>query len=596
MSERKRRRLGHLLGRLLGGIVLPVQFLLWGLARLAFGLRQKRRLRPHTWPLLELEGQVLEQVEKSRLAKIARSLLGLEDQSQVVLSEVRDLVQTLSESRCGGLIVTLGPLDCGWSQAAELRGFLRRLTERHKPVLLLIRSFAGNREMLIASGASKVYALPASHIGAVGASSTALFFQETLERAGISIEASSAGRYKSAIEPFTRTERSEADREQTQAIIEQLDQALIEAVAESRKVGLEGATDLIDAAPYTGSQAKAAGWIDDALDEETLAGVAQEMGGSDKSIQMPPASRFLGVESPPKAFAAWGSRKRVGIVEVRGAILESESPFAYLDDQAVSRVVVRDLRAALSDDDIGAVVLYVSSRGGGVAASDQIYGAVRRLNESKPVIACFGDVAASGGYYVGCGARAIVASPLTITGSIGVFQTLPTIQELAGRLSLRHDTLGNRRHSSIYSALRPQTEEERAHTKAQVTALYGSFVRLVASARDKPEEEIQTVAEGRVWTGRDALHGGLVDGLGGMEEAIERAQEAAGGRFHTEPELVHTSKSKPLPGPAQTSEAALAMASLIFGTSVCQDVARELLAVLGTTRGGLAAYAALAWD
>jgi protease-4 len=252
---------------------------------------------------------------------------------------------------------------------------------------------------------------------------------------------------------------------------------------------------------------------------------------------------------------------------------------------AVEAAVVADLRAALADPHIGAVILHVNSRGGSVTASDGIYAAVRRLNQEKPVIACFGEVAASGGYYVACGARAIVASPLTVTGSIGVFAMFPTWPGLTERLSIQHDVIKNRSHAALYDPWGGFDDEARALADREVGAMYEDFLNLVATARHKTRDEIHAVAEGRVWIGADALRVGLVDGLGGMTEASERARKAYGKPLADEMVLVKARghETRPLPfRPEKAAQLALPLEWLEAwsGPDASLDVLQELASLL----------------
>jgi len=221
--------------------------------------------------------------------------------------------------------------------------------------------------------------------------------------------------------------------------------------------------------------------------------------------------------------------------------------------------VVDDLRAALADKSVGAVVLHVNSRGGSVTASEAIWAAVRRVDKDKPVIACFGDVAASGGYYVACGARNIVAAPLTVTGSIGVFGMLPTWPELAARFGVGHDVIKNFDNAALYDPWGGLDARALAHVQREVEGMYEDFVGKVSDARRLPVETVKAVAEGRVWMGTAAREHHLVDGLGGITEAIDRAKSEAGGRFEADPVLVHSLRSRPRPAPfeAKTEKASL---------------------------------------
>ena len=211
--------------------------------------------------------------------------------------------------------------------------------------------------------------------------------------------------------------------------------------------------------------------------------------------------------------------------------------------------MVADLRAALRDPKVASVVLYVDSRGGSVTASDAIWAAVKRLDAEKPVIACFGDVSASGGYYVGCGARSIVCSPLTVTGSIGVFSVLPTWPELAKRFDVGHDVIKNLDNADVYNPWAGFDDARRAHAQKEVELMYEIFLERVSAARAMSRDAAHEVAQGRVWMGKDAHAVGLIDGLGGFSEALERARMAAKGKVAERPQLVKAKRPQSRPNP-----------------------------------------------
>jgi signal peptide peptidase SppA len=287
-------------------------------------------------------------------------------------------------------------------------------------------------------------------------------------------------------------------------------------------------------------------------------------------------------------------KKAVGVVEVHGAIVEQATMYgSYLDRLAVQKSVVSDLRAALEEPRIGAVVLHVDSRGGSVTASDAIYSAVQRLNREKPVIACFGDVSASGGYYVACGARAIVCSPLTLTGSIGVFAMYPTWPELGRRYGVGHDVIKNHAHAALYDPWTDMPAEAREHAEREVEAMYETFLALVAGARGRTRDQIHEVAQGRVWSGSAAHAAGLIDGLGGMPEAIERAKEGAPDlSFAEDPVIVRARGTLDRPdAPKKEDPLPSSLAPLLLARTTEGTLLRELIALLLTTSRGIPAVA-----
>jgi protease IV len=576
--------------RLLSAIFWPIRFLIRLLFRPLRLRAKKRALREHGWIELHLEGAIHEFRPVPKLPPFVRRFLRREDEPRVVMSRLRKLVDELSiDPFAKGALVRIGFLGGGWASAAQIRAELDRLKQAGKTVVVHITSHAGNREMYVASAGTHLLMTPSGAIASVGASSSTLFVKDTLEKIGVKVEVASKGRYKSAPEQFTQNRRTPADLEQAKAIIDEVDRELVQAIASGRGISEADAETLIGRAPVLGTRAKEYGYCDRLARDEDLPEALKEITGAEKPPKMVGGGGYLELRDVSPLIER--KKKYVGIVEVHGAIADRGSPYApYFGHLAVQKAVVNDLRAALEDREIGAVVLHVDSRGGSVTASDAIYSAVRRLNREKPVIACFGDVAASGGYYVACGARAIVCSPMTITGSIGVFAMLPTWPELGRWLGVYHDVIKNHPNAALYDPWNPISEHARAHAQGEVDLMYESFLEIVAEARKKTRDEIATLAEGRVWTGRAAEKNQLVDGLGGIEEAIRRAKDAAGGKFADDPVLVRSRRPHARPDPFAPKDGEDELAPEVQRATV---LVRELagLALTSTAPLRIVAYA-----
>jgi protease IV len=524
--------------RLLRKLVAPILFLLALLWRPLRARSRRKALQKYGWLELQLEGEVVEVRHPPRIHPLVQRILRREEPIKVVLSRLRKFTEEVTDDpHAKGVLVRLGMLAGGWASAAEIRSLLARIRDAKKEVVIHLINHVGNKELMIASAGTKILMTPSGMFAAVGTAVPGLFLKEALEKIGVKIEVAGAGRFKSAPERFTRTDRSSFDREQTQALIDEFDDALLAAVTEGRVLERDAAVKMLDRAPIIGSQAKASGFVDAVARDEDLGEFIKDLEETDEAPVLVGAGTYLALRHMPPIVRT--RKKSVGIIEVHGPIVDAAPGMPqYPDRLAVDRAVVADLRGALEDSSIDAVVLHVDSRGGSVTASDAIYSAVQRLDKEKPVVACFGDVSASGGYYVACGARSIVASPLTITGSIGVFAMLPTWPKLTEMLRVGHDVIKNRRNADLYDPWSGLDDEDRSHAQEGVAAMYDAFISLVATARGLTKEEVHAVAEGRVWTGKAARSHRLLDGLGGMEEAIDRAKDAAGGRFHKDPVLI----------------------------------------------------------
>lgn len=555
--------------RLLSILFAPLSFFFRLLGRPLRLRARSRALKKGGWTELWLEGEVKEERTEPKLPAWIRRRLGREDEPRVALSRLRLFVDLfLEDSKSKGVLVRVGHLGGGWAAADAIREQLLRLRDADKHVIAYLADGASNRSYLVASAASRLVAPPTVTLAPVGAAASTLFMKDALQHAGVHFEVASAGRYKSAPEALTRTSRSEFDFEQTKALVDAVDGALVSAVAQSRGVDAEAAAALIDQTPLVATRAVEAGLIDDVARDEVLLTHVKALDGADEAPTLVGAGAYVGLRDLPSLIRR--KYKRVGVVKVHGAIVERAGPYAGLMGHvALEKSVVADLRAALADKRIGAVILHVDSRGGGVVASDAIYSAVARVNEEKPVIACFADVAASGGYYVACGASKITASPLTVTGSIGVFSMIPNASALADRFDLHQDVVKNRSNADLYNLFRPRSEDEQAHADREVKAMYDSFVALVAEARNMTVEQVDEVAQGRVWTGTEAHARGLLDGLGGMKEAVVWAKEAAGGTFHRDPVGV-SAKRRPMPRPKPFEPKALLAA---FAPSMLVEMA-----------------------
>ena len=409
---------------------------------LLWPLRQFLRrniLKSSGWVELRLAGDLLEIPPKLSFQELlTKQMLGKADQPKVVLTELRTLVDELIEDKhAQGILIRLGTINGGWAMANAVRLQLMRCRQAQKKVVIHIERTAGNIEMLIASAADHLLAPPNAWLMAGGASLGGLFFKDLFSRLGIKIEVASVGKYKSAPDALTRSSRSEADLEQTKAIVDALDQTLSEALTAGRKLDPDNLKSILDKGLMVGRTAAEVGLIDAVAHNEDLREELKKFEQIDRKSAPVESQRYIKTrQGPSRLFPR--KQARVGVVRIHGAIVD-EAPSqgaGSIQDLAVEKQVVADLRSALNNPKIASVVVLIESRGGSVTASDAIWAAIKRLDVEKPVVACFSNVAASGGYYVACGARNIVCSPQTLTGSIGVFSIIPTWPELVQRLSI----------------------------------------------------------------------------------------------------------------------------------------------------------------
>jgi protease-4 len=333
-----------------------------------------------------------------------------------------------------------------------------------------------------------------------------------LARLGVVPEILARGRYKSAGESLVRDSMSAPQREQLEALVGGFHDALVDAISTGRGKDSALAHAAVDGAPYLGAEAVGAGLADAALhDDEALARVLPEGKGA-----LVPAARYLARRS-----ARLGPVRRpdvLGVVTVHGAIVQAGSaPWMRASDDHV----ISALRAARESKRVQGVVLHIDSPGGSALASDRMHHELLRLAKAKPLVACMANVAASGGYYVAAAAHAIVAQPTTITGSIGVVSARLAVDPLLSRLGVTTEVVARGAHAGLLHPTRQLTPEEREVADRELAQVYRAFIAVVAEGRKKTVEEVEALAQGRVWSGADAHARGLVDELGGFDRALE---------------------------------------------------------------------------
>lgn len=434
---------------------------------------------------------------------------------------LRALVESLdrgaTDPKIKGAIIEVGGLsDSGWGKVQELRDAIARFRKSGKPAYAYIE-FCGNREYYLATACSKVYAVPSSLILVSGLAAEVTFFRRTLDKLGVQAEFEGVGKYKNAPNQFTEDSFTEPHREQTEALVDSLYGQYVAAIAHSRNKTPQQVRALVDQGPYDGHSALAAGLVDELIyrdDLETRIKHADHMTPG-RYVR---ASRTFGFDG----------RAKVALVYAVGEIVSGKSGSGPWSGGLVgSDTLARVIREARNDEQVRAIVLRVDSPGGSGTASDVIWREVGLARKVKPVVVSMGDVAASGGYYIAMNGDAIVAEPGTITGSIGVFSGKFNLRGLYDKVGLTKEIVARGRNATIFSDYQPWSAEEKARMRSLMTSFYGEFVSKAAAGRKKTVEEIDRVAQGRVWTGAEALKVGLVDRLGGLDVALALAREKA---------------------------------------------------------------------
>jgi protease-4 len=405
--------------------------------------------------------------------------------------------------------------DSGFGKVQELRDAIGRFRKSGKPAYAHLE-FAGNREYYLATACSRIYAVPTAILDVSGLAAEVTFFKGTLDKIGMQAQFEGVGKYKNAPNQFTETGFTGPHREQTEALLDSLFGQYVGAIAASRDKTEAQVRALVDDGPYDGARALAAGLVDGLVYEDEL---GDRLGAAERVTagRYVKGSRGFGLDGRPK----------LALIYAVGTIVSGESQSGFGGDFAGSDTVARAIRQARKDASVRAIVLRIDSPGGSGTASDVMWREVTLARKVKPVIMSMGDTAASGGYYLAMGGDAIVAQPGTITGSIGVFGGKLSMRGLYDKVGLTKEIVTRGKNAALFSSYRAWSDEERQSFRAIMTSFYEEFVQKAASGRGKTYEEIHAVAQGRVWTGAEALEVGLVDRLGGLDVAVTLAKERA---------------------------------------------------------------------
>ena len=452
------------------------------------------------------------------------SLLGLSAGGPTV--GLWDAVQAIEAAAAdpGIKYILLRPDGASASVSAleELRAALAEFRQSGKAVVSYTEN-PSNGSYYLASVSDKIY-MTSYHGGnptLVGVSSQMLFLKDLLDKVGVNVQLIRHGKYKSAGEMFVRNAPSDENREQYQVMVNSLWKSISGAVAKSRDITEEQFNDLVDNLKLSFPEDFLQyGLVDELLDHEGLVNKACSLAQVEKveDLHLVPLSDYVSA----KVFNLPG-RENVAILFANGEIVDGTD-----NANVSSDLFVAQIDKIRKDNTVKAVVLRVNSPGGSVVASEKIRTALKLLMDEKPLVASYGNYAASGGYWISAGAQKIYSDATCLTGSIGVFSMIPEISKTTSKVGVNMVTVGSNKHSDMYSLTRPFDATETATMQAYVEDIYEKFVGIVAEARKLEIAQVDDMAQGRVWVGTDALELGLVDEIGGLREAVNYAASLAG--------------------------------------------------------------------
>ena len=440
---------------------------------------------------------------------------------------LRALHEAGEDRQVVGLLVKVGR-SLPWAAMQELRIGVQAFAASGKPTVAWAETFGeepgGLSSYVLATAFDEIWLQPGGGLGMLGVGVQTTFLRGALDKLGVEPQLEQRHEYKNAADRVMRREFTPAHRESLERLTGSIFDEAVSAIAAGRRMEESRVRELVDTGPRTAAEAYEARLVDRlGYRDEVYAAVRSRVGAD---VELLFADRWQ-----PRRRPSLPARKKghVALVEVRGNIMSGRSRRGPLGGQVGSDSVGAELRAAAGDDRARSVVLRIDSPGGSAVASDTIWREVDRVREAgKPVIVSMGDAAASGGYYIACPADVIVALPATLTGSIGVFGGKFVVRDLLERVGLTTGTVEHGAHALMYSARRGFSDAERERLATTIDAIYDDFVAKVASGRQRPVSEIEEVARGRVWSGRDAREVGLVDELGSLRDAVRIARSRSG--------------------------------------------------------------------
>jgi protease-4 len=504
------------------GLITGVLLVFLTVVLLFFVLLQFRERPPqiadNSVLVLRLEGNI---PEKPPLELPA--FLGAGGPAPTVADVWMTLQKAAADPHIKAIVLEPEGLSAGWAKLEEIRAGLERFRKSGKPVYAFLR-MPHTRDYYVALAADRIYLGPQEPLMLKGLRAELMYFKRTLDKLGVSVEVEHAGKYKDYGDMFTRSDMSPETREAMTSMVDELYGNLVARIAEGRKKTPEEVRAIIDQGPFTATQARQAGLVDELRFEDQMWGELKDRLHSGE-LKKVPADEYMKV--PMEAVGLQG-KSRIALVIGEGDIVRGEAG----DDGATGNSLTsygfdKLLRQVASDSTIKGVVVRIDSPGGEQVASDEIWRQMNLLSKKKPLVFSMSDLAASGGYYIAMTGDPIVAYPETLTGSIGVVFGKPNLHGLYDKLGITKDAVQRGKHAGIDSDYTALTPDERRMLQDGVDESYKDFVAKVADGRHRAFNDIEPLAQGRVWLGAQAKARGLVDELGGLDSAIELVKKKA---------------------------------------------------------------------
>jgi protease-4 len=442
---------------------------------------------------------------------------------------VRSIVETLRKAKADGRVaaVLLKPTGFSspyWGKVQEIRDAVLDFRESGKPVYAYLE-YADDRNYYLATAADRIFLMPSATLDLSGVATYALFLRGTFDKIGVVPDMHHIGDYKTAVNTFTEKTYTTAHKQMDEWLNRDLFEQIVSGVAETRDKTEEEVRALVDEGPFLAADAVKAGLVDQVAYEDE---VMENLRSDDRAMPTVNAADYARVSATSLGL---NRGPRIAVIYASGAIVGGKGGFDPLNGETVgSEPLIEAIRDARNDSSVRAIVVRIDSPGGSATASDAIWRELTLARDEKkdrPLIVSMSDLAASGGYYIAMPAQVIVAQPSTLTGSIGIYGGKFVTAGAYEKLGAHIESTSIGRNAELESPARPFNASELQKVEAQLRSFYSEFIRRAAESRHTTPEKIDSVGQGRVWTGRQAKDYGLVDELGGLDRAIAIAKERA---------------------------------------------------------------------
>ena len=508
--------LRNLIAAILGFfIALFLLFLLFiGIAAIA-GSGEEIVIKPNSVLELDLSTQIKDYAPKED-NPIAEALELTEE--KLALNKILNAIENAkTDKNIKGISIKTPFINAGIAQTQAIRNKLENFKESGKFVYAY-NDFFTQKNYYLSSVADSIFMNPVGMIEFKGLSTEILYYKDFEDKYGVKMEVIRHGKYKSAVEPFLTNKMSDANREQITSFLSSIWSELTEDISKTRNISIEKLNEIADNSNgRNATLAKQHNLINDIIYEDQYLDKLDAI--ADAEVKIVSLEEYIKSGKGRKSSTA---KDKIAVIYAQGEIMYGEGNENYIGQGLINKAIQK----AKKDDKVKAIVLRVNSPGGSALASELIWRELELAKQEKPLVVSMGNLAASGGYYIASNAHKIIAEPTTITGSIGVFGMIPNAYEFANTIGINAEQVATN-NSAHYSVFEPMNQKFYDVTKEGVEDIYKTFVNRVSTGRNMTFEQVNEIAQGRVWSGKEALKNGLVDQLGGLEDAIEVAAELA---------------------------------------------------------------------